>query len=42
MLFVVVYTGNGMKKRVHGEEEQEDFEDFAARIVLVGRPDNGI
>ena len=31
-----------MKKGVHGEEGQEDCEDCAAKIVLVGRPDNGI
>ena len=42
MVFVVVYTGTGMKKGVHSEEGQEDFEDCATRIVLVERPDNGI
>ena len=30
-----------MKKGVHGEEGEEDFEDCAARIVLVERADNG-
>jgi len=39
VLFTVVCAGTGLKKVANGEEGQEDFEDCATGVVLVGRLD---
>jgi hypothetical protein len=37
VLFAVICAGAGLKKGPNGEECQENFEDSATRVVLVGR-----
>jgi len=39
VLFTVVCASTGLKKGANGKEGQEDFEDCATGIVLVGRLD---